>query len=443
LKEALRGLPSGDESFDDVEVVGDFDGIGRRTMRLNARMINPDLGPGSHTILSIEDVTERILAEKALRDSETRFRRLFEAAQDGILILDAATGRIEQANPHLAHLLGHEVPDLLGRELWEFGFFRDREEYLGVIRQLRHAGYVRFEDLPLKTRGGREIEVEFVCNVYPVGERGMAQCNIRDVSERKRAERTLRQAELKLRQSLKMEAVAKLAGGVAHEYNNLLTAINGYAAISLSQPDPEGRFHPNLSEILKAGQRAAVLTRQLLAYSQQQVLAPRLVDPNAILANVRDLVRELVGKKIHLDMDLDPDVGLVLADPDQIEQVLLNLAMNARNAMPQGGRLTMRTSRAAADPESHAAPPGAARNDQALFTISDTGVGMDEEVQSRIFDPFYTTKALPGTPGLGLSMVQGIIAQSGGRVITESAPGRGSTFKVFLPIAGESAVRKP
>jgi PAS domain S-box-containing protein len=382
--------------------------------------------------------TEGPLTMEAVVDQLSR--AVIETARQPFLILDAASGRIEQANPFLADLLGYGLPDLVGRELWEIGFFRNREAYRGVIRQLQETGYVRFEELPLETRDGRGIEVEFVCNVYPVDGREMAQCNIRDVSERKRAERALRDAELKLRQSLKMEAVAKLAGGVAHEFNNLLTAVNGYAALSLSQPDPEGRFHPNLAEILKAGERAASLTRQLLAYSQQQVLAPRLVEPNAVVSKVRDLVQELIGETIGLDLDLDPHVGLVQADPGQMEQVLLNLAMNARKAMPQGGRLTMKTSRAGGGQENGAGQPRGTAKPFVLLSISDTGVGMDEEVRSRIFDPFYTTHAMPGTPGLGLSMVQGIIAQSGGHVVADSAPGKGSTFKVFLPMVGAPAV---
>lgn len=436
LKEALLGLPATNPSFDDIEIELEFPEIGRRTLKLNARVVAPNLGPEAHTVLSIEDVTDLLRAEQALRDSEARFRRLFETAQDGILIMDAATGRIIQANPYLARLLGHAPEDLEGRELLELGFFETADAFRGALRHLQDTGFIRFEDLPLRARDGRTIEVEFVCNVYPMGERNMIQCNIRDVGERKRAERALRETERKLRKSQKMEAIGTLAGGVAHEYNNLLTAINGFASLSLVETGPGEPLHGYLSEIAQAGERAATLTKQLLAYSRRQVMAPRLVDPNALVSRVITLVERLVEENIGLEQYLDPDIGLVKADPGQIEQALLNLVLNARDAMPQGGRLIIKTGRASldkggTDPQD-VPPPG----EYALLSISDTGVGMDEEMQARIFDPFYSTYGISKS-GLGLSMVQGVIAQSEGYVATESEPGRGSTFKIFLPLAGQ------
>jgi PAS domain S-box-containing protein len=436
LTQALQGLAAKDFSFDDMEVDAEFPGLGRRIMRMNARIVARDLGPGVHTILSIEDITERIRAEAELHASELRFRRLFEASQDGVLILDAASGRIEQANPYLTNLMGYTESDLRGKELWEIGFFENSDACRRATLHLQKSGYIHFENLPLKTRDGRKIEVEFVCNKYAVGDQDKIQCNIRDVSDRKRAERALQSAEKRLRQAQKMEAIGRLAGGVAHQYNNLLTSINGYASLSLQMAEPGTSFHDNLKEILMAGERAAALTQQLLAYSRQQVLAPKLVDPNALISRVRLLLEELIGTNIDLELDLDPDVGRVKADPEQMEQALLNLVINARDAMPQGGKILLSTRRAVVDKTSDSEPTTApAQGSYALLSITDTGAGMNEEVQARIFDPFYTTGG-HGSRGLGLSMVQGIVAQSGGHVVAESEPGRGSTFKVFLPLAG-------
>lgn len=449
LRAALSQLPGEEHAFNDVEVSAEFDGLGRRTMKVNARVVPESLGPGTHTVLSIEDVTDRIRYERELHASESRFRRLFETAQDGILILDAASGRIEQVNPFLARLLGREASDLLGRQMWEIGFFDKGDSARKAFSHLQETGYIRFEDMPLETMDGSAVEVEFVCNVYPVGGRDMVQCNIREVGARKRAERERRTAEGKRRQFLRMEAIAKLAGGVAHEFNNLLTSINGYAELALAQAETGEPTRGYLREIRTSGERAAVLTRQLLAYSRQQLLAPRLVDPNAIVSNVGRMVGALIGENIGIEEDLDPEVGLVRADPAQIEQALVNIAVNARDAMPEGGTLTLKTSRIMlpretdpgkeADPGHATTPPGA----YAVVSITDTGIGMDREVQERIFEPFYSSQAFPGGPGLGLSMVQGIVAQSGGRVEAESAPGHGTTFRVFLPSAQQPALAGP
>ncbi len=235
--------------------------------------------------------------------------------------------------------------------------------------------------------------------------------------------------EAQLRQSLKMEAVGRLAGGVAHDFNNLLTVIFGYAAMLRDcQQDEEAAS--NLEEIEKAAARAAALTHKLLAFSRKQVLQPRLIDLNWIVVGMRELLRRLIGEGILLDTVLGSGLGRIKADPNQVEQVIMNLAVNARDAMPTGGRLTIQTRRADLSAPLHALQPGA----YVLLTVADSGRGMDEKTAARVFEPFFTTKELGRGTGLGLSMVYGIVEQSGGLIRVETAPGEGATFYVYLPV---------
>ena len=248
----------------------------------------------------------------------------------------------------------------------------------------------------------------------------------RDVTEQ-------RELEQRLIQSQKMDAIARLAGGVAHDFNNMLTAIQGYSALLLTQlPEADSR-RENVEEILKAGERAAALTRQLLAFSRRQVLEPRVLDLNEVVRNLSRMLSRLIGENIELSFSPAPDLWHVLADPGQLEQVLLNLAINARDAMPRGGRLTIETRNTQLDGSHWRKDFPVQSGDYALVAVSDTGVGIPPEVQSRLFEPFFTTKPRGEGTGLGLSTVYGIVKQSGGYIWVYSEPGAGSTFKVYLP----------
>jgi signal transduction histidine kinase/ActR/RegA family two-component response regulator len=264
---------------------------------------------------------------------------------------------------------------------------------------------------------------------------GQRESLLAEIVERKSAQEALRQSADQLRQAQKMEAVGRLAGGVAHDFNNLLTAILGYAELIIHRHDLDPITHQNVEMIQKAGRQAAAVTHQLLAFSRKQVLQPRIIDLNALAVDFQKILRRVIGELIELDVQARAECGRVRADPNQIEQVILNLGVNARDAMmPRGGRLTIRTTDITLD-------AGAARRlstemaagPYVLMEVSDTGMGMDEEVKSKIFEPFFTTKGPGKGTGLGLATVYGIVKQSGGTVAVDSTPGAGSTFRIYLP----------
>ena len=242
-----------------------------------------------------------------------------------------------------------------------------------------------------------------------------------------------REKEEQLRQSQKMEAVGQLAGGIAHDFNNLLTAITGYSEMTLRRLEPESTLWRNVEEIRKAGVRAASLTRQLLAFSRKQELQPKVLDINSVVSEMDKLLRRLIGENIELSTHLAPDLGRVMADPGQIEQVLMNLVVNARDAMADGGKITIETSNVCLDDDSTGSLARVPRGAYVLLAVSDTGTGMDAALQERIFEPFFTTKGVDKGTGLGLSTVYGVVKQSGGNISVHSEVGKGTRFKVYLP----------
>jgi two-component system, cell cycle sensor histidine kinase and response regulator CckA len=382
-------------------------------------------GRPARVVLAL-DVTERVRAEKALLGSEERYRDLFENASDLIATADL-TGRLTAVNKAFARTLGYSEEELAGKSLLDLV----PEHQRALLSQARNGkladGDVTVYEHDLICKDGRLVEVEVSSKLtekdgIPIG----IEAICRDISERKHLEEQLRQAQ-------RLEAVGKLAGGVAHDFNNLLTVISGYAEALLPEVDP--RNEPDLRQIAFAAERAAILTRQLLAFSRRQVLEPRILDPNEIVSGLTPMLSRLIGEHIELVTATDPDCGMVCADAGQLEQVLVNLAVNARDAMPAGGRLTIQTGRADLDDDYVAHHGGSLPGPHVMISVTDTGSGMDPETLAQMFDPFFTTKAIGQGTGLGLATVYGIIKQSGGNIWAYSEVGIGTTFKVYLPSA--------
>ncbi len=433
LRTLLEKILPTETAFSNYEVVHDFPIIGRKIMKVSARRFLQGEGMEPMVLMALEDITELKNMENELRLSESKYRSLFETTRDGILILDYETRRIDSVNPFLTELLGYPKEELWDKEVDAAGIFKDAEAVRTLFEQLQAKGRMRCDHMPLKSKEGRFIDVEIVCNVFQSGDRHWAQCNFRDISERKRVDEALKFGAEKLRQSQKAEAIGKLAAGVAHEFNNLLTAINGYCVLSLNLVEPQGALHDNLEEIKKAGDRAAMLTHQILAYSRQQILVPQRLHIGTLVEGMLNQLRKRLREGVELAFIPDPSLDLVKADQGQLEQVITNLVLNASDSIPKEGKITLETRRVELDENYASLHPLVFPGIYAMLSVSDTGAGMDAATRAHVFDPFYSSKGPGKRGGLGLSMVYGIIKQSDGHISAYSEKGFGSVFKVYLP----------
>lgn len=495
-------------------------------------------------------------ALEALQDSEKRYRRLFESAKDGILILDAGTGKVVDVNPFLIELLGYSYDEFRGKHIWEIGAFKDIAASKDAFQTLQENKYIRYEDLPLETNDGHSIAVEFVSNVYLVDHSKVIQCNIRDITAHKRAKaerarlmaaieqvgegivmtdaqgaiqfvnpafkrmtgyrgkevvgqnprilKSGKQDELfyrnlwatisggktwtgqivnkrkdgtlyteettispvrdasgkivnyvsvgrditehllltaEFQQAQKMEAIGLLAGGVAHDYNNMLTVILGYAELALRKVDPVQPLYADLEEIIKAGKRSTDITRQLLAFARKQTIVPVVLDLNQAVESTLNMLQRLIGENIDLAWLPGAELAPVKMDPVQIDQLLANLCVNARDAIADVGKVTIETGNVAFDEAYCAEHPGFVAGEYVLLAVSDDGYGMDKETLGQIFDPFFTSKEVGEGTGLGLSVVYGIVKQNNGFINVYSEPEKGTTFKIYLSRYADQVVK--
>ncbi len=382
-----------------------------------------------------DQLQSRVLEQTIeLRENEERFRKLFNEAPVGYHEVDRQ-GVITNVNRTESEMLGYTAEEMLGQPVWKFTAGPETVKQVfeaklsgdlppgqafeyAYCRKDGTALVVLAEDRLLRNRNDEIIGI---------------RTTIQDITERKRTEEQMASLQKQLHQAQKMEAVGRLTGGIAHDFNNLLTIIKGYSHLSLTALDGNDSVKENIEEVYKASERATELTRQLLAFSRHQMMEMKVLDLNILLNNLNKMLQRAIGEDIQLVSVLADDLGRVKADPSQIEQVMMNLAVNARDAMPSGGRLTIQTADVVLDGlyvhNDNGAPPGC----YVELSVTDTGTGMTPEVKDHMFEPFFTTKEEGKGTGLGLSVVYGIVKQTGGHIQVDSEPGKGTVFKIYLP----------
>jgi two-component system cell cycle sensor histidine kinase/response regulator CckA len=386
------------------------------------------------------DITERKQAEEALRTEKQRFETLLENAPFGVIMIDKR-GIFKYVNSKFIELFGYGLNDIPNGKEWFRKAYPDPDYRHQVIETWIHDSNITQpgENVPriftATCKDGMKKIIRFITVQLGTGEHLMS-CE--DITLIQRAEEEKAALSEQLRQSQKMEAIGRLAGGVAHDFNNLLTVIRGYSQLSLLELKADDKLRENIEEVQRATQRATDLTRQLLAFGRRQIMEMKVLDLNALLKDLDKMLHRVIGEDIKLTYLLSDEIGKIRVDPGQMEQVILNLAVNARDAMPSGGKLTIETSNAELDEAYAHTHIGSKPGRYVMLSVSDTGVGMTPEIRERAFDPFFTTKEKGKGTGLGLSTCYGIVKQSGGNIWAYSEPGRGTTFKIYFPKVDES-----
>jgi hypothetical protein len=384
----------------------------------------------------VADISARKREEEALRASEEQYRVLFALSPFPKFLFDSQTLRFLAVNDAAVRHYGYSRDEFLAMSLPDIRPPEEVPRLMAGIKALETGGEVKGGLYRHRKKDGTLIDVEITVQKFVLGGRPCGLAVALDVTARNRLEGQLRQSQ-------KMEAIGNLAGGIAHDFNNLLSVILSYGEMLTADLKPGDPMRHDLEEIVGAGTRAAALTRQLLAFSRQQILQPRVLDLNVAIDGTAKMLKRLVGADVELTVANGPALGMVMADPGQLEQVLVNLVVNARDAMPKGGKLTIETANVELDSKYAATHVDVASGPYVMLAVTDTGSGMDSATRQRIFEPFFTTKEKGKGTGLGLSTVFGIVQQSGGSVLAYSEPGEGTTMKVYLPrtdVASAAAV---
>lgn len=424
LRELLEKIIPQQTSFDNYEVEHDFDTIGRRIILLNARLIVRAIGKEGIILLAMEDLTERKLLEDLLADSEERFRRLFETANDGILLLEKSELKIRFANPAITEILGYSNEELIGKGFKNIGFADNIGNFQEVMQTLNKDGIIHYKDAPIQKKTGQVVDTD----IYMVNKASLIQCNIRNTTERKKLVEDLSTAQ-------KLEAVGILAGGIAHDFNNILTAIIGNISLATMEVRPEDKISHLLSEAENASIRAQTLTRQLLTFAKGGT-------PVKETASIKDILKSsssfmLHGSKSDCEFSVADDLWLAEVDLGQINQVINNLIINANQAMTEGGIIQVAAENLIIE-NRHGLPVKAGK--YIRITIKDQGVGIAKDHLLKLFDPYFTTKQ-EGS-GLGLATTYSIIKKHGGHISVESQLGVGTTFHVYLPASDKIVAEK-
>jgi two-component system, cell cycle sensor histidine kinase and response regulator CckA len=395
------------------------------------------------TLNFLTDVTEHRKAEEKQKESEERYHTLFDDAKDGIALADAATGKIVECNHALCGMVERDKTELVGQQQ---SLLHGPEQLIGGLTQsfVEHmaSGPDMVSQDEFMSKSGKKIPVEIKASRIHLNGRDYLLGIFRDISERKRLENEKERLLAQLLQAQKMEAIGTLAGGVAHDFNNLLTAISGFTTLAMGKTDESSPIHRDLKQVSIAATKAADVIRQLLLFSRKQHMEPVPMDPNTTIRRLLKMIDRIIGEDIVIETDLQKEIWRILGDEGNVEQVLMNLAVNAKDAMPKGGKLFIKTENVTIDQEYCRTLKTARPGRFVCLSISDTGTGMDELTQEHIFEPFFTTKEAGKGTGLGLSVVFGIVQLHKGWINVVSEPGLGTTFKVFFPSTSDMPGQK-
>lgn len=411
-------------------------GGGERTVLWHNSVLKED-GRVIGILSSGEDITERKLTEKALKESEARYRLVHNTAFDGIIIANSQD-RIIDCNDSAARIFGYARGEIIGMPVSTIVPEKYREAHRKGLKRFLETGESKVQGQIVELEGikksGEIFPLELALNNFTLGGVVHFTAMIRDITERKKTERERELIQARLSQSQKMEAIGRFAGGIAHDFNNILTAIRGNAELAIEEMSKDDPLYPKVDGIVTSVMLASKLTRQLLLFSRGQPFELVPLDINKVISDLLLMISRLIGEEITISTELAPDAWTIEADEGNVEQVIMNLAVNAKDAMPSGGKLMIKTENIVIDEKRAESIPGARPGETVRLTVADTGVGMSRELVSRIFEPFFTTKEAGKGTGFGLAVVYSIVKQHNGWISVESAPGKGTTFRIYFPV---------